>query len=633
MTAVQHSFQAEVSQVLRLVIHSLYSNPEIFLRELISNASDALDKRRFSSLQNPELLDSSETLRIRLIPDAEARTLTIWDNGIGMSDEELQKSLGTIAWSGSRDFLSKLEQARTEGKDLPQLIGQFGVGFYSAFLVANRVTVISRAAGSNQAFQWESSGEEGFTLAPAERDSVGTSVILHIKEEAQEYLEHYRLRSLVTRYSDYLSYPIELPKDDKEKKDEFETINRGTALWQRPAKDITPEQYEEFYKHLTHDWEAPLAQRHFTIEGTQMFTGLLYVPARAPFDLFDPEPRHGLQLHVKRVLIMENCQELLPRWLRFLRGVVDSEDLPLNVSREILQDSKIVRVIRKQVQNQALELLSEIAEQKPEDYKKFWEIFGAVLKEGLHFEPGLQDKLGSLVRYSSLQNEEPISLNEYLKAAPENQAAIYYITAPSQSVAQASPHLERVRAQGYDVLLMTDPVDPFAVENLREYGGKPLLSVTSPDLKLGDEEDKKDEEEQKASEPLLQRFSSLLQDRVSEVKASSRLLDSPACLIQPEGALSPQIERMLRAQGQSVPSTKRVLELNVKHPLIQNIQRLEGSGDQSEQLEDWVQLIYDQALLAEGSPLEEPAAFAQRITRLLTKASAAGASAEPPAQN
>lgn len=620
MSAVSHSFQAEVSQVLRLVIHSLYSNPEIFLRELLSNASDALDKRRFSALQNPALLASDETLKVRLIPNKEQKTLTIWDSGIGMGEEELKQSLGTIAWSGSREFLKKLEGQSAESKDLPQLIGQFGVGFYSAFLVAERVEVISRAAGTTQAYRWESTGEGGFSIDQAERDAVGTSIVLHLKAEASEYLDDYRLRQLVERYSDYLSYPIELPKAGKD--DEVETINRGTALWQRSPKEVTAEQYDELYKHLTHDWTAPLAHRHFRIEGTQEFTGLVYVPGRPQFDLFEPDAKHGVRLHVRRVLIMESCEELVPRWLRFVRGVVDSEDLPLNVSRETLQDSKIVRTIRKQVQNQVLDALADLAKDKPEEYEKFWGAFGAVLKEGLHFDPETGERLTKLLRYESAATGKNVSLDQYLEAAPADQPAIYYVTAPSKAVASQSPHLERVRQKGYDVLLMVDPVDPFAVTGLTEYQGKKVVSVASPDLDLGEGEQKKPEEAQsKEQTALLDRFGKVLSEQISSVKASSRLLDSPACLIVPDGGLPPQIERMMRAQGHKVPKAQRILELNLEHPLLKNLQRLEDSAPGSERVQEWMHLIYDQALLAEGSPLEDPAAFAKRLTKLFTAAS------------
>jgi molecular chaperone HtpG len=620
MSAVSHSFQAEVSQVLRLVIHSLYSNQEIFLRELLSNASDALDKRRFSALQNASLWSSDEALKVRLIPDKAQGTLTIWDNGIGMGEEELKQSLGTIAWSGSREFLKKIEQQSAESRDLPQLIGQFGVGFYSAFLVAERVEVVSRAAGTEQAFRWESTGEGGFTTDAATRDSVGTSIILHLKKDALEYADPYRLRQLVERYSDYLSYPIELLKTGKT--DEFEPINRGTALWQRSPKEVTAEQYEELYKHLTHDWQPPLLHRHFRIEGTQEFTGLLYVPSRAQFDMFEPDAKHGVRLHVRRVLIMESCEELVPRWLRFVRGVVDSEDLPLNVSRELLQDSKIVRTIKKQVQNQVLDGLAELAKDKPAEYEKFWGLFGPVLKEGLHFDPETGEKLTKLLRYESAATGKLVSLDEYLAAAPADQTAIYYVTAPSRSVAIQSPHLEQVRKKGYDVLLMVDPVDPFAVSGLNEYAGKPVVSVASPDLKLGVADEQKPEEPQtKEQTALLERFGNVLKEQVSSVKASSRLLDSPACLIVPDGGLPPQIERLMRAQGRELPKSQRILELNLDHPLLKNLQRLEEAAPGSESVQEWMHLIHDQALLAEGTPLEDPAAFAKRLTRLFTTAS------------
>jgi molecular chaperone HtpG len=428
------------------------------------------------------------------------------------------------------------------------------------------------------------------------------------------------LRQLVERYSDYLSYPIELTKTGKT--DEFESINRGTALWQRSPKDVTPEQYEELYKHLTHDFQPPLTYRHFKIEGTQEFAGLVYVPSRAPFDLFEPDAKHGVRLHVRRVLVMESCEELVPRWLRFVRGVVDSEDLPLNVSRELLQDSKIVRTIRKQVQNQVLDALGDLAKDKPADYEKFWLQFGAVLKEGLHFDPDTGDKLNKLLRYESAATGKLVSLDQYLEAAPQDQPAIYYVTAPSKAVASQSPHLERVRQKGYDVLLMTDPVDPFAVSGLTEYAGKKVISVASPDLNLDGEAEKKPEESQtKEQTALIDRFAAVLKEQVTRVKASTRLLDSPACLIVPEGGLPPQIERLLRAQGRDVPKAPRVLELNLEHPLLKNLQRIEEQAPGSEKVQDWMHLIYDQALLAEGSPIDDPAAFAKRLTKLFTAAS------------
>jgi molecular chaperone HtpG len=523
---------------------------------------------------------------------------------------------------------------------LPHLIGQFGVGFYSAYLVADRVVVTSRAAGSDTAVRWESTGEDGFTVAPGERDSVGTSVVLHLKAEQREYLEPYRLRQLVQRYSDYVAHAIELPKSgdaDKENADkepEFEAVNRASALWQRSPKEVTAEQYTEFYKHLTHDWEAPLGYRHFQIEGAQMFTGLLFVPGRAPFDLFDKDAEHGMRLHVRRVFVMENCDDLVPRWLRFVRGVIDSEDLPLNVSRETLQDSRVVKAIKKQVAHQTLELLGEIASNRQDDYQKFWNAFGSVLKEGLYFEPEAKDKLEKLLRFESSLTGKLVSLDEYVAAMPAGQAAIYYVLGPSKQVAASSPHLERVRKAGFDVLLLTDPVDSFAVNSLTEYAGKPLISVSAEDLKLPGSEssdaDSKSEEPPQA-DGALSRFLEVLKDKVAEVRASKRLTDSPACLVQAEGALPPHIERLLRAQKRDMPSQRRILELNLEHPLVKSVTALDGREPGSERVRDWLELLYDQALLAEGSPIEDPAAFAKKLTRLLTSAAQHDLGTAPPA--
>jgi molecular chaperone HtpG len=618
MGSVKHPFQAEVSQVLRLVIHSLYANKEIFLRELLSNASDALDRRRFAAIQSPELLGEGESLRVRIIPDAAAGTLTIWDNGIGMTEAELSQNLGTIAWSGSRDFLEGLKRSENNEGGLPQLIGQFGVGFYSGYLVADRVRVVSRKAGSEQAFAWESSGEQDFSIEEAERDSVGTSVVLHLKADQREYLEPHRLRRLVERYSDYLAHPIELPKSDDATA--FESINRAAALWRRPPREIEPAQYVEFYKHLTHDWEEPLAHRHFHIEGTQEFTGLLFLPSRPPFDLFDSERRHGVRLHVKRVLVMDDCAELVPRYLRFIRGLVDSEDLPLNVSREVLQDSRLVQTIQKQVVNQALEMIAELMRDKPEAYEKFWKGFGAVLKEGLYFDPLLRDRLAKLLRYESLVKGQDISLDAYIANMAEGQPAIYYVTGPTRAAAAASPHLERIRERGYDVLLLTDPVDTFVMEQFTEYEGRRLLSVTAADLPVGDknEPEKKPEAETAEEQGMLARFGDLLKGTVASVRRSTRLKDSPACLITPDGALPPHMERLLRAQNRDVPITRRILEVNLEHPLVQSIERLDKVDPT--RAKGFVELLYQQALLAEGSPIEDPADFAKKLTELMTRA-------------
>lgn len=622
--AQKHAFQAEVGAVLRLVVNSLYSHKEVFIRELVSNASDALDRLRFESLTQPELVGEGTQFRIRLAIDPEARTLTIDDNGIGMTAEELVQNLGTIARSGTREFLKQLAQAREAQSSSVQLIGQFGVGFYSAFLVADRVEVTSKRAGMEMAHRWTSDGQEGFTIEATERAEHGTTLVLHLKEDQSEFLQEYRLRSLIERYSDYISHPIELlKKDEKSAEGKFERLNRASALWQRNPKEITLEQYQEFYKHLTHDWEPPVAYRHFQVEGTQMFTGLLFLPKHPPFDLFDPSSKHGVRLHVQRVLIMENSEELLPKWLRFLRGVVDSEDLPLNVSREMLQDSRAVRTIKKQVVNHALTMLEELERDKAEDYSKFWESFGAVLKEGLHFDPEEKERISKLLRFASSTQSGPVSLPSYVTRMKPEQPAIYYAIGPSLGVLAASPHLESLRAKGYEVLLLTDPVDPFVMSNLPEFDGKPIKDAMAADFELSDKQNEKSEAKDDDKEPLFDRMKEVLGDRVKEVRASKRLADSPVCLVSPEGALSPHIERMLRARQMDVPETKRVLEVNRDHTVVIGLRKLMLIDPNSPKLSEWVELLYDQALIAEGSPPADPGQFAKRMARLLTDAAEA----------
>ena len=626
-----HAFQAEVSQVLSLVIHSLYSNKDIFLRELVSNAADALDKLRFESISKPELAPKDHVARVRLIPDEAAHTLTITDSGIGMTEEQLVRDLGTVARSGTRELAEKLKLAtkKEEGKDgspIPSFIGQFGVGFYSGFLVADKIEVISRAAGSEQAFKWSSSGTDSFSVAPAERDEVGTSVVLHLKEECASYAEEHTLRNLVRTYSDFISYPIELlVKRDSEKegeKEKFEAINQASALWMRSKKDITDAQYDELYRHVSHDWEAPLARTHFQVEGTQMFSGLLFIPKNPPFDLFSSETKHGVRLYVRRVFIMDDCEELLPRWLRFVRGVIDSDDLPLNVSRELLQDSATVRTIKKQVIRRVLDLLLEVAENKPDDYSKFFRQFGAVLKEGLHFDPAHKDKLGKLVRYESTQtnSEAPyVSLDEYVKRMPMAQPAIYYAVGPSRALLDKSPQLEALKKRGFEVLLMTDGVDQFALDGLSEWEGKPFANAVEADLDIKNE----DGEDPKAPEgdfaPLLMRAKEVLSEHVSEVRVSKRLTDSPVCLVIPKGGLPPHIERLIRAQRGELPNQKRILELNPTHPVVVRLQT-DAVGDAStDKLKESIEMLYDQALLAEGSPLPDPSRFVARVAALMER--------------
>lgn len=630
-----YQFEAEVSQVLSLVINSLYSNKEIFLRELVSNAADAIDKVRFRAISEKELLGDDTSFRIRITPDEEAGTLTIDDNGVGMTREELVENLGTIAHSGSRAFLDQIKAAQqAEQTDGVSLIGQFGVGFYSSFLVADRVEVITRAAGSEDAWRWESDASSGYTIEPAEREQRGTSIVLHLKEDKKDYLNSWQLRTLVNRYADYVSHSIELPAQSSEEDDdaavEYEQVNTASALWRRPSDDITQEQYAEFYKHLTHDWQAPLRHMHFKMEGMQQFTGLLFVPSQPPFDMYMPEADHGVRLYVKRVFIMEDCKEILPRWLRFVRGVVDSDDLPLNVSRETLQDSRAVRVIEKQVIKKTLSMLEEMAKDSPEDYDKFWEMFGRVLKEGLHYAPEQSKKLAKLMRYASSNQEGITSLAAYVERMPEGQQDIYYALGASRTLLESSPHLEVLKKKGYEILYMTDGVDEWAMQGLTEFEDKKLVSALSANLDLGDDEEGEEarEAQAKAFANLTQRFGEVLDERVQEVRISERLDDSPVCLVVPEGGMHAHIERMMRAQDQDVPVTKRILEVNPDHKLIKHLHDLQDRQEQGERVSEWIELLYDQALVAEGSPVDDPGRFARRITGLLEKA-AFGSLMEP----
>jgi molecular chaperone HtpG len=618
MSKKTRKFKAEVSQVLSLVINSLYSNKEIFVRELVSNASDALDKLQFEALTNPDLLAGVTALKIRIVPDEEAGTLTIWDNGIGMSEEELIEHLGTVAHSGSKAFLEALEEHAKSG-DL-NIIGQFGVGFYSAYLVAHRVDVISKRAGSDEAFKWSSDAQEKFTVEPAERDARGTSVVLHLRDDQKEFLDPFRLRQLVKEYSDFVGHPIEMLEmkyGDDDGEPEFEQVNQANALWMRRPEDIDDEQYDELYRHISGDWEPPMAHTHFKIEGMQQFTGLLYIPSRPPFDLFNPDARHGVRLFVKRVFIMDDAEALVPRWLRFVRGVVDSDDLPLNVSRELLQDSKVVRVMRKQVVKKVLDLLGEVADERPEDYEKLWSAYGTVLKEGLHFDPQHADKLAELVRFGSSKSEKPTSLADYVSRMQDGQETIYYALGASRALLESSPHLEALKKRDFEVLYLTDSIDQWAIEALDEYDGKKLVDAVQGELDLGDDESD-DDETRESLEPLTEQFEEILSEDVSEVRLSRRLADSPACLVVPEGGVASHIERLLRAQNQDMPQQKRILELNPTHPLIESIRRIHESGE-SERVREWVELVYDQALLAEGSPIKEPGTFARRLTALMAQ--------------
>ncbi|KFE64323.1 molecular chaperone HtpG [Hyalangium minutum] len=628
-----HSFQAEINQLLNLVINSLYSHKEIFLRELVSNASDALDKLRFRTITEPELLGDQTALEIRIIPNADAGTLTIEDTGIGMTHDELVKNLGTIAHSGSREFLELLSQ---RGQKDVNLIGQFGVGFYSAYLVADRVEVVSRPAGKDaQAFRWISEAKGTFTIEPAERTTRGTAVTLHLKADQKEFLDEWRLRSLITQYSDYVGHPIQLqvkkPSEvidastgQKGTTSSFETVNKASALWQRSKSDITDEQYQEFYKHLTHDFEPPLAWTHFRTDGNQQFTSLLFVPKHKPFDMDGTARRRGVRLFVKRVFIMDDCEELLPPWLRFVRGVVDSDDLPLNVSRELLQDSAVVRSIRKHVVKKTLDLLEKLSKDKPEDYLTLWKNFGPILKEGLASDNEQKEKLGALVRYESSHQDGLTSLADYVSRMKEGQQAIYYVFGESRKALEGSPHLEALRKRGYEVLYLTDPVDEWAAQGLREFNGKPLVSALQADLKLQETDEEKKEKEQHAEglKSLTERMKEVLKNAVSEVRVTHRLTDSPVCLVLPEGGSPAFLERLLREHGRDMPRARRILEVNPSHPIVEHLRKLHERDATSEKVTEWIELLHDQALLTEGSPLEDPNRFARRMTALLTQVAA-----------
>ncbi len=619
------SFQAEVSQVLNLVVNSLYSNKEIFLRELVSNSSDALDKLRFRSIEDKGLTQVSSP-SIRLVPDESAAVLRIEDDGIGMTKEELVKNLGTIAHSGTQEFLSRLEEAKGD----VSLIGQFGVGFYSAFLVADTVEVISRGAGADAAWKWTSDGKSEFSIESAERAAHGTTLVLHLKEDETRYASSWVLRDLVRRYSDFVSYPIQMtktpmPSDEESESEtaeaEWETVNEANALWQRSKSEVTDEQYTEFYKHLTGDMDEPLTHTHFTVEGMQLFTGLLYIPKTAPFDLYTREHRRGVRLYVKRVFIMDDAEDLVPVWLRFVKGLIDSDDLPLNVSRELLQDSRITRTIRKQLIKRVLDALAGLAKDDTEKYLEFWTSFGPVLKEGLHFDYENKAKLSELMRYRSSKSESWTSLAEYVERMPEGQSSIYYITGDNEQAVKRSPHLETLKKKGYEVLYMTDAIDEWAVGGLGEYEERKLVSVMDADLLLEESEEEKKERAEVAESlsGLSKAIQTVLEETVSEVQISTRLTDSPVCLVVPDGGINARMERLLRATERDVPAQKRVLEVNPEHVLIQRLKGMHDAEPGTDQFVELVELLHDQALLVEGSPIPDPQKFARQVTQLLER--------------
>ena len=617
------SFQAEVKQLLHLVAHSLYSNKEIFLRELISNASDACDKLRFEALNHAQLYEDQPNLEVRVSFDKANRTVTISDNGIGLSAEEAVANLGTIAKSGTREFMDKL--SGDQQKDA-QLIGQFGVGFYSGFIVADRITVESRRAGlpAEQGVRWSSDGTGDFEVEPITRAQRGTDVILHLREEEGDYLSRWRLKSIIGKYSDHISLPILMRKEewDQDKgehvlKDEWETVNQAAALWTRSKSDVDEAQYHEFYKQITYDTEAPLAYTHNRVEGRSEYTQLLYIPAKAPFDLWNRDKRGGVKLYVKRVFIMDDAEALMPVYLRFVRGVIDSADLPLNVSRELLQESRDVKAIREGSTKKVLSMLEDLAENQKDKYASFWKEFGAVLKEGVGEDNTNRDRLAKLLRFASTHADEGVSLDDYVARMQEGQEAIFYITADTLAAARNSPQLEIFRKKGIEVLLMTDRVDEWMLNYLFEFADKPLQSVAKGSVDLGklqdEEEKKKADEAAEAFKPLLERLRESLKDRAKDTRVTTRLVDSPACLVTEEGDMSGHLARLLKQAGQQAPRTLPILEINTEHTLVRRLADTEG-----ERFDTLAQVLFDQALLAEGGQLEDPAAYVRRVNSLLT---------------
>ena len=630
MEKKNHLFKAEIKEMLDLVVNSLYSKKEIFLRELLSNASDAIDRAKYQGLTQPELVADNPTWQIDIVADKDAKTLMISDNGAGMDADDLEKNLGTIASSGTKAFRAALKEKG--GANLPELIGQFGVGFYAAFMVADKVRVVSKKRGGDAAYQWESDGTGAYTVEDGVRDDYGTSVMLHLRDEFDEYLQEWRVRELVKSYSDFIAYPIffkELPEKKEEKKEgeeekkpeEPKPLNTMVALWKRPKKDVKKEEYDEFYKHLTHDYTSPLETIHFSGEGQVEFKALLFLPEKAGMDIYMPQTKHGLSLYVRNVFIGNDFEMLLPEYLRFTKGVVDSSDLPLNVSREMLQDDAVIRKIKQAVTSKILSTLQEMKEKRADDYLKFWNVFGRVLKEGIHTDYENADRIKKIVLYPSAKTEagKLVSLDEYVKAMPKDQKDIYFLSAERIEEARHSPQIEQALKHGCDVLFFVDPVDEWLVDSFREYEGRKLVDIAKGDVQFGSEKEQKAEKEanEKAAadlKPFLDAVKEQLKDNVADVRVSTRLADSPCCLVAGANALSASMERMLRAMNQDVPHEKRTLEVNASHPLVMKMKDLSG-----DELKDAVELLYDQALIAEGSAIPDPARFTKLLTALMLK--------------
>ncbi|MCF1427401.1 MAG: molecular chaperone HtpG [Shewanella sp.] len=626
-----HGFQTEVKQLLNLMIHSLYSNKEIFLRELVSNAADAADKLRYLALTNDALYEGDGQLRVRISTDSEKRTITIEDNGIGMTRDGVIEHLGTIAKSGTAEFFKNLSGDAARDS---QLIGQFGVGFYSAFIVADKVTVRTRAAGdnANEGVKWESEGEGNFTVETITKNSRGTEITLHLREEEKEFADDWRLRSIITKYSDHISIPVEMweqgtperegPDGDKIPATEghWKVMNKATALWMRSRSEVTDEEYQEFYKHISHDYADPLIWSHNKVEGNQEYTSLLYIPSKAPWDLWNRDRKHGLKLFVQRVFIMDDAEQFMPSYLRFVQGLIDSNDLPLNVSREILQDNKVTRTLRNALTKRVLGMLEKLAKDDADKYQQFWSEFGQVMKEGPAEDFANKERIAGLLRFSSTHTDSAaptVSLDDYISRMKEGQKHIYYIVADSYEAAANSPHLELLRKKGVEVLLMSERIDEWLVNHLNEYQEKQLHSVTQGDLDLGAMEDAAEKEEQeklaKESESLVERFKTVLGDKVTDVKVTARLTDSPACVVASEGEMSSQMIKLMQAAGQAVPESKPVFELNPAHPLVQRL-----NEEQDEQaFADWANLILQQALLSEKGSLADPSSFIKLMNNML----------------
>ena len=625
----KHEFQAEVREVLNLMIHSLYSNREIFLRELISNASDACDKLRFKVLQNADLLGGDSELKVEIEVDEEASLVTIRDNGIGMSRQDVIENIGTIARSGTKKFLESVSDKKEFDANL---IGQFGVGFYSSFIVADKVTLLTRAAGSDasEGVRWESDGTGEYSISQVDLPKQGTEVTLHLREDAKEFASSWKLRSLIQQYSDHIGFPIymkpqPLPKEDEAEEatpqPEWEAVNQSSALWTLQKSEISSEDYQAFYKHVSHDFEDALSWTHNQVEGSQNYTSLLYIPSKAPMDMMmQRDERRGLRLYVKRVFFMDAAEQLLPHYLRFMRGVIDSDDLPLNVSRELLQENQLVGKIRSAVVRRSLDLIKRLAEKEVEKFNSFWDEFGNVLKEGLAEDMGNKDKIAKLLRFSSTENnavEQRVSLDDYVSRMKEDQDVIWYVTAENRKAAENSPHLEIFRKKGIEVLLMSDRIDEWVMGYFNEFEGKKLRSIAKGDVNLGSEDEKKEDKEQEDAEqdPLLKRLSEALSDEVTEVRASKRLTESASCLVLSEQELAMHMRRMLEQAGQAMPDSKPLLEVNLDHQLLKQVSAVESEDE----FKDWAELLYEQAVLAEGGQLEDPAGFVQRTNRLMFK--------------